>query len=255
MAGKIFDSHDIRLEIGYTGDVVPGETTREEPSQVIVPFIETPTPLETIVPGDSGKEIDIKNLSEFSELNRLFSYANSNLSIEATSQIPFGLYTVQAVQGKGKSSSRPSLFDPEYTSGDYELVACKKNVTTNKSGFSTDNQSMSQSTAPQPGPQNSNVSYEEEVYLAQFLINLKKWIKGVIVSAPVESKDGLDVEMRKEFADNKDDSSDSSTSTTISESNFKESSDDDDFVADKNDDAEKDAVNTFDNIDTEGKYC
>lgn len=77
MAGNGFYSLDIRSEMASSGmDVeTPVTTPTVEPStaddlQIVV--VEEPIPLEAIIPGEPGNEIDVENLPDFEALNRNF---------------------------------------------------------------------------------------------------------------------------------------------------------------------------------------
>lgn len=63
MAG--FDPSDIRSEMAAAGvghEVATPPTSPSLPEQSIIPVIEEPVPLETIMPGDPGNAIDLELL-------------------------------------------------------------------------------------------------------------------------------------------------------------------------------------------------
>lgn len=76
MTRKKFDPMDIRSEIGSqnvkTPDVTTSADITPEDMLKLIAIPENPTPLEEIVPGDVGNEIDVDNPPDFEALNQAF---------------------------------------------------------------------------------------------------------------------------------------------------------------------------------------
>ncbi|XP_075491941.1 uncharacterized protein LOC142530064 [Primulina tabacum] len=195
MAGKGFDPHDIRSDMGHADDVALNKTTSAatptvEPPLPLVSAVEELVPLEIIEPGDPGNPHDLDNPP-------IIPVFNPPCQQVRRSKRQAGYYPDltpgKRFRYKGQPSTRPSLIDPAETLGDdsddanYEFVARKKSNPPPKEGKSTSSNATgsSEKTTSVP-PQEPSPSTEEEITLVQFMATLKNQ-KSEASDAPVAS--------------------------------------------------------------------
>lgn len=217
--------------------------------QLIVVDNAEPVPIEAIAPREPKNEIDVENFSYFELLNRIFSIHYQPRKSKRLYGDEPDLVPSKKFKHKGESSSTPSLLDPDFTFGnyssdeDFELFSRANNATGPKNMVPSKQVEISSSDEEIVDTKGTRSNAEDELSLAQFLLNLKeeKALKKFI-----NEDDEPDTEMQKKFEDNRPGWSEKS----VSESNSEEYTEEGDDVED-NDVFEDNVYITLGNIDVE----